>query len=151
MESTEWSLREIKRLKFISLLQFNLVMLVIALFGLYYARAGWPVSILLVLFSIAVWGYTLLTIYTWSTGNLLGTKSSRIVQRFDRERTGHKSWRRKKMVEIVVLGITAAGFTVFLIMDDFNDAPTEFYTFWPFIAGWIGTNIGTVFRIVALD
>ena len=54
MESTEWSLREIKRLKFISLLQFNLVMLVIALFGLYYARAGWPVSILLVLFSIAV-------------------------------------------------------------------------------------------------
>ena len=151
MEASEQEIQEIKRLKKKQLIRGNFWMLVIFLLFVYFFESGnlfiitWIIlaGLLLVL---------LLTLYTLLTGKLIGTKTSRRVQAFDRKYWGKKRWKRKKIVEAalyIILGSVLA-YLLFTVDFNFQNQPITRSLF-PFIGAWIGYNIGEVTRMKKLN
>ncbi|MDL4840232.1 hypothetical protein [Aquibacillus rhizosphaerae] len=98
MVQSEWDIQEVKRLKKVELLQYNLVMLlIIVLFG-YFVKNGGTVSFLFGLCCVLFWIVVAMRFFTLKTGKMIGTKTSRCVQYFDRDRIGKKRWKRKTII-----------------------------------------------------
>ena len=87
MDETQWDIQEVKHLKKKQLVQYNIVMLLLfVLFG-YFSENG-NTSLLFGVFCVLVWIVVAITLYTLMTGKPIGTKTSRRVQVFDRNRLG---------------------------------------------------------------
>ncbi|MGB2871229.1 hypothetical protein [Psychrobacillus psychrotolerans] len=95
MDETQWDIQEVKHLKKKQLFQNNLVMLLLfVLFG-YLAENGKP-SLLIGGFCVLLWIIVVITLYVLKTGSPIGTKTSRIVQEFDRRSFGREALEAKK-------------------------------------------------------
>lgn len=151
MDESDWDIQEIKRLKKKQLVQYNFVMfLLVALFA-YFVKSGGSATVFLGLCCAYFWIFTGSTIYTLITGKVIGTKSGRRVQAFDRDRIGEKRWKRKTTIAPIVLLVLSIGFTVFWYVTDFDASRLEFSIgAIPFFACWIGYNIGESVRISKL-
>ncbi|GGM18359.1 hypothetical protein GCM10011351_00180 [Paraliobacillus quinghaiensis] len=85
MDETQWDIKEVKRLKKKQLVQYNLLMLLIfVLFG--YLVENNKEFVLNVFFAVFFWWITAIMLYTLNTGKPIGTKTSRRLQEFDRDR-----------------------------------------------------------------
>ncbi|UOQ49752.1 hypothetical protein MUN88_06645 [Gracilibacillus caseinilyticus] len=75
------------------------------------------------------------------------------VAAFDRDFRGEERWKRRTMIEAVIVGVMSAGFTVCLfVLDlDFGDLELDYpIDILPLIGGWVGHNIGEIFRLLDL-
>ena len=150
MEEEQWDIKEIKKLKKKQLLWGNLFMLVIFVLLVYFLEsdtlffATWIVLAGLLVSSA-------FSLYTLITGNLIGTKTSRRVQAFDRSRWGEKRWKRKKIIELFLFIILGIVLVFFLTTTDFN-FPNQTISAPPFafIGAWVGYNIGEITRLTNL-
>ncbi|MFZ0447033.1 MAG: hypothetical protein WAM95_20860 [Bacillus sp. (in: firmicutes)] len=147
MDVTQWNMQEVKHLKKKQLVQNNLVMLLLfVLFG-YFAENGKP-SLLFGVFCVLIWIIVVISLYILKTGRPIGTKTSRRVQAFDRNRLGEKRWRRRRITETVIISIIGVLITVLLFIKDFNSVRLDFpIVAIPFIGAWIGYNIGEIIRM----
>ncbi|MFL0584314.1 accessory gene regulator B family protein [Solibacillus silvestris] len=147
MDETQWDIQEVKHLKKKQLVQINLVMLLLfVLFG-YLAENGKP-SLLIGGFCVLLWIIVVITLYVLMTGNPIGTKTSRIVQEFDRDRLGEKRWKRRNMIEAVIISVISVLITILVFTQDLNSVNLEFpISFFPFIGAWVGYNIGELIRM----
>lgn len=147
MDETQWDIQKVKHLKKKQLVQYNLVMLLLfVLFG-YLAENGKP-SLLIGIFCVIMWIIVAITLYVLKTGSPIGTKTSRIVQEFDRNRLGEKHWKRRKMTEAVIISVISVLITILLFNLDLNSLRLDFpISVLPFIGAWIGYNIGEIIRM----
>lgn len=147
MGETKWNIQEIQRLKRKQLVQYNLVMFLLFMLVFYYMKIGMSVLLfttILCLFFCLIIAHTL---YTLITGKMLGTKTSRLIQAFDKDYLGKKRWKRKKIIEFIFLSILGIMCTVLLFRIDFVSSEFDIYSLMPFFGGWSGMNIGEIFRI----
>ncbi|MBP1947539.1 hypothetical protein [Virgibacillus litoralis] len=78
----------------------------------------------------------------------LGTKTSRLVQEFDRNRLREKRWQRRKITEIVIIGVIGVLFTALMFVVDFDKVRLDFpINATPFIGAWVGFNLGEIIRM----
>ena len=147
MDETQWDIQEVKHLKKKQLVQYNLVMfLLFVLFG-YFSENG-NSSLLFGVFCVLLWIIVAITLYTLMTGKPIGTKTSRLVQEFDRNRLGEKRWKRRKMTEAVIISVISVFITILVFVKDFNSVRLDFpIAAFPFIGAWIGYNIGEIIRM----
>lgn len=147
MDETQWDIQEVKHLKKKQLVQSNLVMLLLfVLFG-YFSENGKP-SLLIGGFCVLLWIIVAITLYVLKTGRPIGTKTSRIVQEFDRNRLGEQRWKRRKMTEAVIISIISVFITVLVFVKDLNSVRLDLSIgAFPFIGAWIGYNIGEIIRM----
>ena len=95
-----------------------------------------------------MWIIVAITLYVLKTGSPIGTKTSRIVQEFDRNRLGEKHWKRRKMTEAVIISVISVLITILLFNLDLNSLRLDFpISVLPFIGAWIGYNIGEIIRM----
>ncbi|WP_186577149.1 hypothetical protein [Aquibacillus kalidii] len=147
MDETQWDIKEVKHLKKKQLVQYNLVMLLLfVLFG-YFAENG-KSTLLIGGFCVLIWIITGITLYTLMSGIPIGTKTSRMVQEFDRNRLGEKRWKRKEITEAVIISVISVFITVLVFMKGFNSVRLDFpINAFPFIGAWVGYNIGEIIRM----
>lgn len=147
MNETYQEIQEVKHLKNKQLVRFNLIMLLLfVLFG--YLATNEKHSLLFGIICFIFLIILAVTWYTLITGRSIGTKTSRRVQEFDRKRLGEKRWKRRKLIETVLISVTAV-FIIKVMFDiDFNTISFDFpLDAFPFIGVWIGYNIGEVIRM----
>ncbi|WP_142826710.1 hypothetical protein [Planococcus soli] len=150
MDEAQWDIREVKHLKKIQLVQGNLAMLLLFLLLVYFADSGRH-SIIIGIFFVVMWIVLAITLYTLKTGRPVGTKTSKRVQEFDKDRLGEKRWRRNRIIEAVGIGIVGVGIVILLFVVDFSAARLDSPSYhFPFIGAWVGYNIGEIIRISSL-
>lgn len=152
MDETQWDIQEVKRLKKKQLVQYNLVMLLIFVLLGYFIENGKP-SLLIGGFFVLIWTAVAVTLYALKTGRPIGTKTSRILQEFDRDRLGEKRWKRRRITEVVVISVAVILITVlaFVFLKDVNSLRLNFYSgTLPFVGAWVGYNLGEITRIKKL-
>lgn len=150
MNETDWDIQEVKHLKKKQLVQNNLAMLLLFILFGYLAENGKPL-LLFVVFCIIFWIVVAITLYTLITGRPIGTKTSRRVQAFDRNRLGEKRWKRRTIIETVVISVIAVFVTVLMFGIDLNAINIDFpIGAFPFIGAWLGYNIGEIIRMSKL-
>lgn len=150
MEEDQWDIKEIKKLKKKQLLLGNLFMLLVFVLLVYFLESDtlffvtWIVLACLLVSSA-------FSLYTLITGNLIGTKTSRRVQAFDRSHWGEKRWKRKKIIEVVLFIVLGIVLVFFLTTTDFS-FPNQTVSAPPFafIGAWVGYNIGEITRLTNL-
>ncbi|MCP3027089.1 hypothetical protein [Halobacillus sp. A5] len=151
MEETEWDIQEVKRLKKKRLVQYNISMLLSFVLFIYYVEKGGAAPVLLGLCCVLFWIITAYMLYKLKTGKTIGTKTSRLVEDFEKDYKGEKRWKRKTMIEAGVISVISVVFTVLLFVLDFESARMDFpIDVFPFIGTWVGLNIGEVARIKIL-
>ncbi|PTL37601.1 hypothetical protein C6Y45_15615 [Alkalicoccus saliphilus] len=147
MEETEWDPREVKQLKKKRLVQNNLMMLILFLLFVYYIQAGGPAAALLPFLAVFLWILTARMLYTTITGKPLGTKTNQVIQAFDKQKKGKRSWKLRTGAEAVFTGAASILLTAVIIFMDFDDSPLRASAIFPFAGSWVGYNIGEMFRI----
>lgn len=147
MNEMQWDIKEIKRLKVKGLVQYNFgVLLLFLLFG-YFAING-KTSLLIGGICFFLWILVAFSLYNLIMEKPIGTKTSRIVQEFDKNRLGQKCWKRKNMIETAFLVVISVFITVFVIVNDFDSETLNFpIGFFPLIGACVGYNIGEIYRI----
>lgn len=150
MEKDKWDLKEVKRLKWRQLIQYNVVMLLLFLVAIYAVKSTSSAYFIFIFFTVIVWIVSIHALYTLKTGKILGTKTMKIVHQYDKDFQGKKRWKRKKILEAVFAMIVAIGCTVLVSRLDLRDVTVNYYNLAPFIGAWVGLNIGEVFRITNL-
>ncbi|WP_430787272.1 hypothetical protein VBD025_16015 [Virgibacillus flavescens] len=147
MEGTQWDIREVIHLKKIQLVQDNFFMLLIfVLFG-YMAENGMS-YVLIGAACILSWIAVAVSLYTLITGRSFGTKTRRRVQEFDRDRSGEKRWKRKKIAEIIIFSVIGVIITSFIFDKGINSARLDFpLNALPFFGVWVGHNVGEIIRM----
>lgn len=151
MDEIEWDIVEVKRLKRKQLMQVNFVMLLVIVLSFYYIHAGWSISVFMGLLCLMMWVVVVHILYTLTTGRMIGTKTSKLVQAFDRYHRGEKRWKRRKVTEAVIVSIVSALCTVLVFNIGFSSEPLEFLNLLPLIGAWLGFNIGEVVRTNNLE
>lgn len=147
MGETHWDIQEIKHLKKNQLVQYNLVMLLLFVLLGYFSANVNP-TLLIAVFYVLLWIIVIITLYTLKTGKTIGTKTNRRMQEFDRYRSGEKRWKRKKMIEAVIICGISIFITILLFVKDFNPVGLDFpIDAFPFIGAWIGYNIEEFIRM----
>ncbi|CDQ41373.1 hypothetical protein M948_21030 [Virgibacillus sp. CM-4] len=148
MDETEWDIQEVKRLKKKQLIQYNFGMLFLFLLFAYYVKTGGTFLAFLILCCVFFWIMAAHTLYTLKTGKMIGTKTNRLVQAFDRDHRGERRWKRKTMTEAVIISMISVIFTVLLFMINFDSVKLDFPSdTFPLIGGWLGFNIGEIVRM----
>jgi len=151
MDETQWDIQKVKHLKKKQLVQNNLVMLLLFVLFSYLTESGKP-SLLIGGFCVLLWVIVVITWYVLKTGSPIGTKTSRIVQEFDRNSLGEKRWKRRKMTEAVIISVISVLITILVFNQDLNSLRLNFpISILPFIGAWIGYNIGEVIRMINLS
>lgn len=151
MDKTQWNIQEVKRLKKIQLVQGNLVMLLIFVLLVYFAESEQYLFIIGTFFVLML-VVVAIALYTLLTGRFIGTKTSKHVQEFDRQRSGEKPWKRKKIIEAVIFSAIGIGIAVLLFVTDFDSIRLDFpFSSLPFIGAWAGYNLGEIIRISNLQ
>lgn len=151
MNEIVWDIRQVKRLKKKSLVEFNVAMLLIFLFSSIYIKMEWPISIYFGIACVVIWFFTVHSLYILITGKTTGTKTNKLVQAFDRQRSGDKRWKRLRITEVIVFGILAVVCTVLIFPIDINSEALEFRNIGVFLVAWFGANVGTIIRISTLE
>lgn len=150
MGGTNWNIQKVKRLKWKQLVQNNLVMLILFFLSIYYMKTGVSISVFFRLLCLSIWIIVAHTLYTFITGKMIGTKTSKRVFAFDRDYLGEKRWKRRKMIELITVSVLGIIITVLVVTMSFNDEKLDIYNLIPIIGGWLGFNIGETFRIKKL-
>lgn len=146
MVETAWDIVEVKRLKKIQLAQGNLLML-LSFVLFVYLLLNEKAIVVFAIFCGLLWIFTATIFYTLKTGKTISTKTSRRVQEYDKYRLGKKRWKRRKIIEAVIISMCSVGFTVAFFVLDFNNVRIELINCIPFIGCWMGYNIGETVRI----
>src|SRR5690606_3426388 len=102
INGTQWNIQEVKHLKKKQLVQNNIVMLLLFVLFSYLAVIG-NHSTLFGVFCLPLWIISAITFYSLKTSNAIGTKTSRYMQVFDRNRLGDKRWKRRKIIEFIII------------------------------------------------
>lgn len=147
MQKTDWDIQKIKRLKWRQLVQYNIVMLLSFIPWIYYVQAGVSVYLFFHLLCLLMWIIVGYMLYILKTGKIIGTKTIKLVFAFDKGYLGERRWKRRKMIELIVLIIFTIVITVLVLTIDFIDRHLEIYNLFPFIGAWLGGNIGEILRI----
>ncbi len=111
----------------------------------------WPISIYFGIACVVIWFFTVHSLYILITGKTTGTKTNKLVQAFDRQRSGDKRWKRLRITEVIVFGILAVVCTVLIFPIDINSEALEFRNIGVFLVAWFGANVGTIIRISTLE
>lgn len=147
MDETQWDIQDVKHLKKKQLVQYNIIMLLLFVMFAYFSEKGNP-SLLFGVFCVLLWIIVAITLYTLMTGKPIGTKTSRCVQVFDRNRLGERRWKRRNITETVIISVISVLITILLFVKDFNSVSLDFsIAAIPFIGAWIGYNIGEIIRM----
>lgn len=146
MEEIECDIQEVKRLKRRQLVQVNLVVLLAFFLSVYYVSVGLPLFVFFGFTCLLLWILFAHALYTLTTGKMIGTKTSKLIQAFERNRSGERRWKRKQATETTFIGIVSIICTVLVFNMDLSSETLEFMNLWPFIGAWIGSNIGAIIR-----
>ena len=150
INGTQWNIQEVKHLRKKQLVQNNIVMLLLFVLFSYLAVIG-NHSTLFGVFCLLLWIISAITFYSLKTSKPIGTKTSRYMQVFDRNRLGDKRWKRRKIIEFIIIIIICVLITILIIVLDISavsfDLPMNAI---PFIGAWVGYNIGEVIRMKSL-
>ncbi|MGM0896329.1 MAG: hypothetical protein ACQEV0_00440 [Bacillota bacterium] len=151
MDKTKWDIHKVKRLKKKQLIQSNFFLLLLFLVLIYLADQA-RAYLISGMFFMLVLGVMATALYTLKTGRFVGTKTSKIIQEFDRDRLGKKSWKRRKIIEESFIGVLGIGVSLLLIATGFDSTSTDSLHFhFPFIGVWVGHNLGEIVRISGLS
>ena len=147
MNETQWDIKEVKHLKIKQLVQYNVVWLLLFLLFGYFAMNG-KTSLLFGGMCVILWIVVASSLYNLITEKPIGTKTSRMVQEFDRTQLGQKRWKRRRMIETAFIIVICVFVTVFVSINDFNsetiNSPIHLF---PYIGAFIGYNSGEIYRI----
>lgn len=147
MDETKWDIKEVKHLKKKQVIQNNLVMLLLFVLLVFFADNGMH-SLIIGIFFLLIWIILAITLYTLKTGRPIGTKTSRLVQEFDRNRLGEKRWKQNRIAEAVIISVIGVGIAVLWFVKDVNSFGLDFPSYAiPFIGSWIGYNLGEIIRM----
>lgn len=86
MDEVHCDIEEAKRLKKKRIIQADLVILLLFILSIYYVSVGWPISVFLGLSILILWSVAAYSLYTLTTGGVIGGKTSRLLQDFDKQR-----------------------------------------------------------------
>ena len=125
MDETQWDIQEVKHLKKKQVFQNNLVMLLLFVLLVFFADNGMH-SLIIGIFFLLIWIILAITLYTLKTGRPIGTKTSRLVQEFDRNRLGEKRWKQNRIAEAVIISVIGVGIAVLWFVKDVNSFGLDF-------------------------
>src|SRR5699024_5468361 len=101
------------RLKWKQLVQYNVLMLL--LFSFYYLWAGNSFFLFWSLLCLALWVIVAHSLYTFFTGKMIGTKTMKLVQAFDKNYLGEKHWNKRKLIEVISISVVSLFCTLLVI------------------------------------
>lgn len=147
MAATQSDLKEYKNLKKKQLVQNNFLFLFLFILIGYFSQNG-NIFLLMGVFCVLLWIIVVSLLYTLKTGRPIGTKTSKLVQEFDRNRLGEKRWKQLRMTEVIIISMLNVIVTVLFFVIDFNSSMLDFpISAIPFIGAWLGYNIGEIIRM----
>src|SRR5699024_12814540 len=80
-------------------------------------------------------------LYASVTGETVGTNISKLIQSFEKYKSGDKKWLRKKKTESMTIGVVAIHLTIFLIIMSLsfnkNDLNMEMNNMYIMIFSWV--------------
>jgi uncharacterized membrane protein YwzB len=126
MDEAEWNIEEVKRLKKKQLIQSNLVLLLLFILFGFYVENGGTATVVFGVCCVLLWIFVANAIYTLLTGKTMGTKSIRRVLAFDIDHIGKKRWKRRKLIEFIIIIVVCLGITVVLFTIDFGSKSLDF-------------------------
>lgn len=149
MTTTDYPLATIKRLKIKKLLRINGIWL-LALVATRYLTMHMPPAFLLPSIGAFLWLLVLVSLYNFCSRKPFMTKTSRILQTFDQQRSRMTRWRRHQQFQLL-FGVAACLLITLLLMRRNGEFAALDATFIiPFIGAYVGYNIGELFRIMQL-
>src|SRR5699024_3851047 len=90
-------------------------------------------------------------LYASVTGETVGTNISKLIQSFEKYKSGDKKWLRKKKTESMTIGVVAILLTLLLITmsSSFNknDMNMDVNSIYIIVLSWFVLNIGKIIRI----
>ncbi|MDX5474666.1 MAG: hypothetical protein LPK00_03930 [Bacillaceae bacterium] len=147
MVVTQLDLKEFKNLKKKQLIQNNILFLFLFILIKYFSQNG-NITFLMGVFCVLLWIIVVILLYTLVTGRPIGTKTSKLVQVFDRKRMGEKRWKKLRITEVIIISVLNVIVTILLFPIDFNTGMLDFpISALPFIGAWLGYNIGEIYRM----
>lgn len=147
MVVTQLDLKEFKNLKKKQLIQNNILFLFLFILINYFSQNG-NITFLMGVFCVLLWIIVVILLYTLVTGRPIGTKTSKLVQVFDRKRMGEKRWKKLRITEVIIISVLNVIVTILLFPIDFNTGMLDFpISALPFIGAWLGYNIGEIYRM----
>lgn len=146
----KWDIGEVKRLKMKQLFQYNLFGVGFFLLSFYYVKIEGSIDVFFIICCIGLWGFLVHSLYVLKTGEIIGTKTMKRVYAFDKDSRGHRSWKRKQVIEVIIIGVVSLMITIGLWMFPSNSESLQIYNLFPMIGAWGGLNIGEVIRMTNL-
>ncbi|KAB8125999.1 hypothetical protein F9U64_20920 [Gracilibacillus oryzae] len=148
MHETHWDIEQVKRLKKRQLIQFNMIMLLIFVLFAFLIKSGGSASLFFGTCCLIISIVAAASLYKLTTGKMVGTKTNRLVQEFERDRLGEKVWRRRTTLGAVIFLILIVILTILYFSMDFDSVNFDFpIDLMPFCGVWVGHNIGETVRI----
>ncbi len=150
MDGTQWDIREVKRLKKKQLVQSNLIFLTTFILIYFLVETGMQFVVLGLVY-IIIFAVTGSSLYSLKTGETIGTKTTKRIEEFEKDRVGIKRWKRSQIIGAVIMGVLGIGLAAFLFKTDLNTMRFDTLFFIPPLLGaCIGHNIGEIFRLINL-
>lgn len=150
MTEAGWDMQKVKHFKKKQLVQCNFVIVLLFMLSVYYAEKGGSVFAYFNFLCVLIWMISAYTLYVAATGKTIGTKTSKFIQNFDRDRLGERRWKKRRIIEAAVTGALAVICTVLAVVMDYNADSLEIRHLFPIIGSWLGYNIGEIVRIGSL-
>lgn len=152
VDDMEWDPEEFKRLKKKKLVHYNIIFAILLVIFYYLAEQTTDFAFVTIV-SVCLWFNCLISLYSFFSGRKLGTKTSRLVQEFEKSYQGEKKWRRKRVISVIFETVLPAAFTIFLIFMDFSNQNQldGLVLTGSLIASLIVVNVSELFRIGLLN
>ena len=151
MNENRGNIQKVRHLKWQRLVQHNLLFIILFLLSIYFVWFNKPDYLFLGILCLLLWMIAAQRLYASVTGEMVGTNISKLIQSFEKYKSGDKKWLRKKKTESMTIGIVAILLTIFLITMSLsfnkNDLNMDMNSIYIIILSWVALNVGEIIRI----
>lgn len=151
MNENRGNIQKVRHLKWQRLIQYNLLFFILFLLSIYFVWFNKPNYLFLGILCLLLWMIAAQRLYASVTGETIGTNISKLIQSFEKYKSGEGKWLQKKKKESMTIGIVAILLTIFLITMSLsfnkNDLNMDMNSIYILILSWVALNVGEVIRI----
>ena len=151
MNENKGNIQKVRHLKWQRLTQYNLLFFILFLVSIYFVWSNKLNYLFLGILCLLLWMIAAQRLYASVTGETIGTNISKLIQSFEKYKSGEGKWLQKKKKESMTIGIVAILLTIFLIIMSLsfnkNDLNMDMNSIYIIILSWIALNAEEVIKI----
>ncbi|KHE72883.1 hypothetical protein [Halobacillus sp. BBL2006] len=143
---------EVKKLRWKQWLIMNVGIAVLLIGMEFYFRQGLSPRMMLFIIVLLLLTLACIQFYQWKTGKAVGLKTTRSIQKYEREKLGEKQWNRQMKIGFITLFVLSVLFMIFGFAFDFSSLINNYESSpFNFVGAAVGVIIGFLLRIRKID